>query len=193
MLWTKHLKQRIEKRLFRHSENDDLLRFSGPHSRSMSPTPSGVSAPISVPKIYQSPPATDAWGHGFAHSECAPSQWRQCVLDQKISSVGFLIPRSSHRHLRGYLGWFDDAAQPCWLQACANVRNDTFDVKGWRIMEGDCASMIHSSDYIFVYGLYIINFMYTVSYISCAFAINRSFCRQVSPTKYQQWPNVQET
>ena len=42
------------------SENGDLLRFSGPHSRSMSPTPSGVSAPISVPKIYQPPPATDA-------------------------------------------------------------------------------------------------------------------------------------
>ena len=61
ILWTKHLKQRIEKRLFHHSENDGLLRFSGPHSRSMSPTPSGVSAQaISVPKIYQSPPATDA-------------------------------------------------------------------------------------------------------------------------------------
>ena len=52
---TKHIKKRVKKHLFRHSEDEHFLRFPGPHSRSMSPTPSGVSAQaISVKQFFQS-------------------------------------------------------------------------------------------------------------------------------------------
>ena len=92
---TKHIKKRVKKRLFRHSEDEHFLRFPGPHSRSMSPTPSGVSAQaISVKQIF---------------SLCKPQMLE--AMDLRIQSVrpanGGSVFWSAKKYLRGSLAQED--------------------------------------------------------------------------------------